>query len=161
MNSIICRIQPLPSGRQQAIWLSLPLMKEWKCKQGQSIKVRIGGKSLITQVIGYRKKKPGNPYSPVYCHPIESPILRKYSRGLSKPAVKSGTRAGNPDNRLHRFSARSLPDPLFSVPGIPARIQGRSSLFLRFFSGDGRLEQPGDQGMVLPKRFFRTLPLDS
>lgn len=55
MSSIVCRIHPLPPGK--AIWLSQTLMREWGCQQGQSIKIRIGGKSLITRVLGIRRRQ--------------------------------------------------------------------------------------------------------
>ncbi|PTX63268.1 YheC/D-like protein [Melghirimyces profundicolus] len=57
MSSVICRIQPSASGSQHAVGLSQLLMKEWGCQNGQSIKLRIGSKSMITRVIGLRRKK--------------------------------------------------------------------------------------------------------
>ncbi|MFD1435145.1 YheC/YheD family protein [Kroppenstedtia eburnea] len=55
MSSIICRVHPLPPGKQ-GVWLSQSLMREWGCQQGQSIKIRIGGKSLITRILGGRHR---------------------------------------------------------------------------------------------------------
>lgn len=57
MSSIICRIQPLPPGSQNAVKLPLPLMKEWGCQPGQSIRLRVGGKSLITRIVPTPRKQ--------------------------------------------------------------------------------------------------------
>jgi hypothetical protein len=51
MNSFICRILPLSTrNATQAILLSQPLMQQWGCIPGQSIKVKVGNKTCIARV---------------------------------------------------------------------------------------------------------------
>lgn len=51
MNSIVCRFSPLTTkAPTQAILLSKPLMRQWGCLSGQSIKVKLGNKTCIARV---------------------------------------------------------------------------------------------------------------
>ncbi|MFC4075791.1 YheC/YheD family endospore coat-associated protein [Salinithrix halophila] len=59
MNSNICRLYALTSAAPpQAVMIAQALMKEWGCQQGQSIKLSVGNKTLITRMIGVKKKEP-------------------------------------------------------------------------------------------------------
>jgi antitoxin component of MazEF toxin-antitoxin module len=49
MNSIMCNVKISTQGLNQAIGLSQSLMERWGCTNGQSIKVELGNRTIITQ----------------------------------------------------------------------------------------------------------------
>ncbi|GGE17193.1 hypothetical protein GCM10011571_18600 [Marinithermofilum abyssi] len=58
MSSIICKIQALSSTMPaKAVKLSTSLMKEWGCHPGQSIKIRVGNRTLITRILGINRNE--------------------------------------------------------------------------------------------------------
>ncbi|MBN2908971.1 YheC/YheD family protein [Polycladomyces sp. WAk] len=58
MSSIICRILPLSNAPTEAVILTQPLMEKWGCNNGQSVKISLGNKMLITRVISIRRRAP-------------------------------------------------------------------------------------------------------
>lgn len=56
MSSIVCRVHRLASPLTKAIILTQPLMERWGCQNGQSIKISLGNKVLITRVAGISRR---------------------------------------------------------------------------------------------------------
>lgn len=57
MNSIICQIKANQKTPAKAIAITKSLMDEWGCSNGQSIKLELGNKSMLTRIV--RAKLPG------------------------------------------------------------------------------------------------------
>lgn len=113
MNSIICQTSLYSQTPAKAIVLSQSLMDEWGCTNGQSIKVEIGNKSLITRVVRARSKGKKIIFSPTLAHQLFLPytglIRAQYSnRRLRLGPVIGILTTGYTGNTATPFGSRSL-----------------------------------------------------
>ena len=106
---IICRLRLYPTPHQSR-HPSKFLMNRWGCIHGQSIKIRLGNKTLISRVVGTRGQNPSS-----IC-PIDRPAAGDSylgeTRFLRKPAAPAGAGPRHPDHWLHWFAVPALRQPI-------------------------------------------------
>ncbi|MBA4495250.1 YheC/YheD family protein [Paenactinomyces guangxiensis] len=113
MSSIICQTQLNAKTPAKAIILSQPLMEQWGCANGQSIKVEIGNKSLITRVVRIKSKKNWIIFSPNMARQLHLPyagLTRTtfYNKRLKLGPVIGILTTGYTGNPSSPFGSRSL-----------------------------------------------------
>lgn len=127
MDSIICRIRLISNAPTKAVILSNYLMNRWGCNHGQSIKICLGNKMLISRVVGVRGREPV-----IYLPPS---IVRQ----LSIPYLGE-TRATFENRKLRIGPVLAILTTGFT--GSPSQPFGsRSSLFRQFILA-GMEERP-------------------
>lgn len=115
MDSIICKTYINEKTPLKAVALSQPLMEEWGVTPGQSIKVKIGGKTLLTRAVKAKVKGNKIIFSPTMAKQIHLPFTGEIRADYSKQSLRLGPVIGilTTGYTGNEFSPFGIRDELF------------------------------------------------
>src|SRR5699024_5642585 len=105
-------------------------------------------------------KTAGHSFTPFDGCSTEPSFLRRDTGFLPEKGAESRPGSGHPDHGISRRGRLALRGPIGIIPALSTSIQRRPPLFLHLYTGNGQLESPSDQRLVLSEGFFRIIPMD-